>query len=53
MKPTQIGNRVVVIGRPAPAAERGACREPANQRAMPQRIVVIKNGELVGSKPGR
>jgi hypothetical protein len=53
MKPTQSGNRVVVIGRPAPATEKRARREPTNQRATAQRIVVIKNGERVGSRPGR
>ena len=53
MKPTKTGNRVVVIGRPAPAAEKVAYREPADQRATSQRIVLIKNGELVGRGPGR
>ena len=53
MKPTRIGNRFVVIGRPAPAAEKVADREPTRPRATPRRIVVIKDGELVGRRPGR
>jgi hypothetical protein len=53
MKPTKIGSRFVVIGRPAPAAERIARREPARRRATARRIVVIKDGELVGRRPGR
>jgi hypothetical protein len=53
MKPTRIGNRFVVIGRPASAAEKIGHREPTRQRATAQRIVVIKDGELVGRKPGR
>jgi hypothetical protein len=53
MKPTKIGNRFIVIGRPAPAAEQVAYREPTPQRAMSLRLIVIKNGERVGSRPGR
>jgi hypothetical protein len=53
MKPTKTGNRFVVIGGPAPAAEKTARREPASQQATARRIVVIKNGELVGSRPRR
>jgi hypothetical protein len=53
MNQTQIGNRVVVIGPTASATEKIACRVPAPQRATPHRIVVIKNGELVGGRPGR
>jgi hypothetical protein len=53
MKPTRIGKRFIVIGRSAPATEKSACREPTNQRAIAQRLVVIKNGELVGSRSGR
>jgi hypothetical protein len=53
MLPTKIGHRTVVIGRPAAAVEKSAYREPAQQQATFQRIVVVKNGELVGSKLGR
>jgi hypothetical protein len=53
MKPNQIGNRVVVIGPSPPAAEKVAYREPTHRRATSQRVVVIKNGELVGGSPGR
>jgi len=53
MKQTRIGNRFVVIGRPAPAAEKVAHREPARRRATARRIVVIKDGELVGGRPAR
>jgi hypothetical protein len=53
MKQTKIGNRVVVISGPAPAPEKVTRREPADQRATSRRIVLIKNGELVGGRPGR
>jgi hypothetical protein len=53
MKPTKIGNRFIVIGRPAPAAEQVAYREPTPQRATSLRLVLIQNGERVGSRPGR
>jgi hypothetical protein len=53
MNPTQTGLRVVVIRSTAPANEKTAPRQPAPQRATPQRIVVIKDGELVGGRPGR
>jgi hypothetical protein len=53
MNQTKIGNRFIVIGRPAPAAEQVANRESTRQQAPPQRIVVIRHGALVGSRPGR
>ena len=53
MKQTKIGNRVIVIGCTASPTEKIAYREPTIQRAASQRIVVIKNGELVGSRPER
>jgi hypothetical protein len=53
MNQTQIGNRVVVIGPAAPAVKKIAYRGAADRRATPIRIVVIKNGELVGGRPGR
>ena len=52
MKQTKTGNRFVVIGRPAPATEKSAYREPTKQRATPQRLVGIKDGEPVGGRPG-
>jgi hypothetical protein len=45
---TRVGNRLVVIGAAAPAAERIAPRQRSRPRATPQRIVVIKNGERGG-----
>jgi hypothetical protein len=53
MNPTKIDNRFVLIAGTAPASEKTAYRQPPTQRATSQRIVVIKNGELVGSRPGR
>ena len=53
MKRTRVGNRVVVIGSTAAANEKTGSRQPAPQRAMPQRIIIIKNGELVGGRPAR
>jgi hypothetical protein len=53
MIPTKSGNRVVVIGSTAPAKAKAGSRQPAPQRAMPQRIIIIKNGELVGGRPAR
>jgi hypothetical protein len=53
MKPTQSGNRVVVIGSTAAANDKTGSRQPAPQRSTPQRIVVIRNNELVGGRPAR
>jgi hypothetical protein len=53
MNQTKIGNRFIVIGRPAPAAEQVANREPTPRRATSPRLVVIRNGALVGSRPRR
>jgi len=53
MKPTKIGNRVVVIGSTAPANEKTGSRPPSRQRATSRRIVVIRNNEWVGSRRGR
>ena len=53
MNQTKIGNRFIVIGRPAPAAEQVAYREPTTQRATSLRLVLIQNGERVGSRTGR
>jgi hypothetical protein len=53
MPQTKSGNRIIVIGGPAPRPRTGARREPAAGRATPRRIVLISNGELVGGRPGR
>jgi hypothetical protein len=54
MPQTKSGNRIIVIGGPAPRPRTGARREPAaGRRATPRRIVLISNGELVGGRPGR
>jgi hypothetical protein len=53
MNQTRIGNRLVIIAGTAPANVKAGCREPAGQRATARRLVVIRNGELVGSGPGR
>ena len=53
MKQAKIGNRVIVIAGTTPATDKTANREPTHQRATPQRIVLIRNGELVRSRPGR
>jgi hypothetical protein len=53
MNQTKSGNRVVVIGPTASAAKRATHREPIGRRAPGRRIVVIKDGELVGSRRGR
>jgi hypothetical protein len=52
MKQTRTGNRVV-IGRTPSAAEKVTRREPTGRRTKARRIVVIKDGELVGSQPRR
>jgi hypothetical protein len=53
MNQTKIGNRVVIIASPVAANEKAGGREPAGKRAGARRIVVIRNGELVGSGPGQ
>ena len=53
MTQSKIGSRFVVIGRAAPAGKKPGRRELPVQRGAARRIVVIRNGELVGSKPGR
>jgi hypothetical protein len=53
MKPTRIGNRFIVLGRTTPVTEKTACRELPHQQATAQRLVVIKDGEQVGRRPGR
>jgi hypothetical protein len=53
MDQTKIGNRVVLIGSTAPANEKTGYLQPSKRRPTTHRIVVIRNGELVGSRPGR
>jgi hypothetical protein len=53
MKPTKIGYRFIVLGRPAPDAEQVANREPTTRRATSLRLIIIQNGERVGRRPGR
>ena len=48
MNQTKIGNRFVVIAGTAPANEKPGYRKPTEQRHTAQRIVVIRNGKLVG-----
>jgi hypothetical protein len=53
MKQTKIGNRFIVLGPPELPTEKIAFRQPTNQPAVSQRIIVIKDGQLVGSRLGR
>jgi hypothetical protein len=54
MKLTRVGNRVVVIGSTPPASEKKAgSLPPGEQRPTTCRIVVIRNNEWVGGRPGR
>ena len=53
MNQTKISNRIVLIGRTAPANKKTGYLKPTAQRPTTHRIVVIRNGELVGSKPAR
>ena len=48
MNQTKIVNRVVLIGRTAPAGEKPV--QPVIQRPTTHRIVVIRNGELVADR---
>jgi hypothetical protein len=53
MKQTKSGNRVVVITGTPPASKKPGFRQPAKQRPTTHRIVVIRNNETVGGRPGR
>jgi hypothetical protein len=53
MNQIKIGSRIVVIAGTAPAQEKLGYREPTQQRPTARRIVVIKNGKLVGRRRGR
>jgi hypothetical protein len=51
---TKTGSRVVIIGQTtAPTTPSGQRETTVPQRVAPRRIVVIKNGELVGGRAGR
>ena len=53
MNQTEIGYRVVAIAGTAHASGNANRQEPARKRASTLRIVVIRNGEFVGGRPGR
>jgi hypothetical protein len=53
MTQTKSSNRIVVIAGTAPANEKTGYLQPSTQRPTTHRIVVIRNGERVGSRPGR
>jgi hypothetical protein len=49
----KFGNRVVVIAGTATTSGNTDQGKTTEQRPNARRIVVIRNGELVGSRPGR
>jgi hypothetical protein len=54
MKPTRIGNRIVVIGSTAPAnVKKAVSMPPRDQRPATCRVVLIRNNEWVGNRPVR
>jgi hypothetical protein len=53
MNQTKVGNRYVVIAGTAQAKKKAGYREPTSQRPTVERIVVIKNGEVVTGERGR
>jgi hypothetical protein len=54
MMQTKTGHRIVIIGPAGASTTQGGLREPpSRQRVTPRRIVVIKDGQLVGGKAGR
>jgi hypothetical protein len=53
MDQTKSGSRIVVIGSNASANETTAYLQPSKQRPTTHRLVVFRNGELVGIRPGR
>ncbi len=53
MNQIKMGNRVVIIAGTASTNEKTRYREANQERPTPRRIVVIRNGELVGSSSGR
>jgi hypothetical protein len=53
MSQSKIGNRLIIIAGASPANANASHREPADPRPTVRRIVVIRNGEAVGSRPDR
>jgi hypothetical protein len=53
MNQTKIANRIVVIAGTAPANEKPCYQKPTEQRPTARRIVVIRNGKLVGRRRGQ
>ena len=53
MNQTKIGNRIVVIAGTAPAKEKPGYRELNEQRPTARRIVLFRNGKVVGRRRGR
>ena len=53
MTQTKSSNRIVVIAGNVPEYGNAGYREPTHPQATTHRIVVIKYGELVGSRSGR
>jgi hypothetical protein len=53
MNQTTSANRVVVIAGTAPASKKLGYRQPTKQQKAAYRIVVIRNNQLVDSRPGR
>jgi hypothetical protein len=53
MTHAKTGSRFVVIGRAAAAGKKTCRRELPIERASARRIVVIRNGDLVGGRSGR
>jgi hypothetical protein len=49
MNQTKIGSRIVLIAGTTPASQKTVHREPIKQRRKARRIVVIRNGKLVGN----
>jgi hypothetical protein len=50
---TRASNRVVLLGRAAPADKRTGDGPPANKPATGRRTVLIRDGRLVGGEPSR
>jgi hypothetical protein len=54
MKPTRIGNRIVIIGSTAPAdKQKAVSMPPSEQRPTTCRVVLIRNNEWVGNRLAR
>jgi hypothetical protein len=53
MNQTKSGSRIVVITGTVPANENPGYRELTEKRPMARRIVVVRDGKLVGSRRGQ